>query len=409
MKLAIFHPGFGTVGGAELLAATQARYCAARGHAVKLVTLALDSLRWRDELAGVPITVIPRRRWTDLGMAWSRVAKLERRAARAAPEFEGCDLVLAHNYPCSAMLGMLDLSAHTAWQCNEPRRDLHVRDANPHLTARVEARGPREAGDWGEGFARMLRRSDRAAKAGRDRERTVDRASVARLDLVYAISEFSRGVARRIYQRCHDTVIPPMVRFTEPVARRHGCDRDGVQVLTHARLANPKNVGTVVRGFARFRAKTCPGARLHIVGEGPQRARLERLARALCPPETVRFHGYLTPAALREVYAACDVFALLPTDEPFGMVFAEAAAQGLLLVGPNHGGPLEILDGGRLGWACDPFSPADLADTLAAIWTLDATVVDRRRLAADRACRARYAPDVVGPALLDLLQGAGLT
>lgn len=403
MKLAIFHPGFGAVGGAELLAATQARYCTARGHIVKLVTLALDPVRWRDELAGVPVTVIPRRRWTDVGTAWSRVAKLERRAARAAPAFDGCDLVLAHNYPCSAMLGTLELRARTAWQCNEPRRDLHVRDANPHLTARVEARGPREAGDWGETFARMLRRSDRAANAGRHAERTFDKASVARLDLVYAISEFSRGVARRIYARCHETVIPPIVRFTEPVARRHGCDRDGLQVLTHARLAKPKNVGTVMRGFARFRADVCPGARLHVVGEGPQRPRLEHLARELCPPATVRFHGFLDPAALRDVYAACDVFALLPTDEPFGMVFAEAAAQGLLLVGPDHGGPLEILDGGRHGWACDAFSPHHLADALAQIWALDATAVDRRRRDADRACRARYAPDVVGPALLELL------
>jgi len=403
VKLAIFHPGFGTVGGAELLAATQARYCTAQGHVVKLVTLALDSVRWRDELAGIPVTVIPERPWADLATAWSPVARLERRAARAAPALEGSDLVLAHNYPCSAMLGTIDLEAGTAWQCNEPRRDLHVREANPYLTGRLEARGPQEAGDWGRTFARMLRRSDRAARAGRDAERKFDKTAVARLDLVYAISEFSRGVARHIYARCHETVIPPIVRFSEPAARRHGCDHDGLRVLTQARLAKPKNVGTVLRGFARFRAEVCPSACLHIVGEGPQRARLERLARELCPPASVRFHGFLTPTELRDVYAACDVFALLPTDEPFGMVFAEAAAQGLLLVGPDHGGPHEILDGGRLGWTCDACSPHDLADALAEIWKLDAAAVDRRRIDADRACRARYAPQVVGPALLGLL------
>jgi len=124
----------------------------------------------------------------------------------------------------------------------------------------------------------------------------------------------------------------------------------------------------------------------------------------LCPPDAVMFHGFLAPADLRRVYAVCDVFALLPTDEPFGMVFAEAAAQGLLLVGPDHGGPLEILDGRRLGWPCDAFAPTALAEVLAAIWSSDAATLDRRRAEADRACRARYAPDVVGPVLLDLLR-----
>jgi glycosyltransferase involved in cell wall biosynthesis len=95
---------------------------------------------------------------------------------------------------------------------------------------------------------------------------------------------------------------------------------------------------------------------------------------------------------------------LLPVDEPFGMVFPEAAAHGLLLVGPDHGGPLEILDGGRFGWVCDAFSPEQLAEAFARIWALDDATVDRRREEADRACRARYAVDVVGPQLLRLLR-----
>jgi glycosyltransferase involved in cell wall biosynthesis len=143
-----------------------------------------------------------------------------------------------------------------------------------------------------------------------------------------------------------------------------------------------------------------------VVGAGPFLNRLETLAGSLCPAGSIRFHGYLPDEELRRVYEACDVFALLTLDEPFGMVYPEAAAKGLLMVGPDHGGPMEILDGGRLGWVVDAFSPEALAEALEQIWSLDDAEVDRRREAADRACRARYGVETVGPQLMGLLSEA---
>jgi glycosyltransferase involved in cell wall biosynthesis len=199
-------------------------------------------------------------------------------------------------------------------------------------------------------------------------------------------------------------VIPPIVRFPNSVPQRSGLDRSGLKILVHSRLEQPKNIDTVLRGFAQFRQRVCSTAELHVVGDGTHRPRLEALACELCPADAVRFHGYLGTAQVRAVYAACDAFALLPVDEPFGMVFPEAAAHGLLLVGPDHGGPLEILDGGRFGWLCDAFSPEALAEAFAQVWSLDNASVNRRRAEADRACRARYAADVVGPQLLRVLR-----
>jgi glycosyltransferase involved in cell wall biosynthesis len=106
------------------------------------------------------------------------------------------------------------------------------------------------------------------------------------------------------------------------------------------------------------------------------------------------------------VYDACDVFALLPIDEPFGMVFPEAAARGLLLIGPNHGGPMEIMDAGRVGWAVDAFSPEALADALHKIWTLSDAEVQKRRQAARNACVDRYSRKALWPQLRRLLERA---
>jgi glycosyltransferase involved in cell wall biosynthesis len=399
MRLGVFQPSFVAVGGAELLAAMQVAYFQAHAVEVKLVTFAFDAERWRDLLDGLPVTTVPKRHWSDLLGAWTRVAKLQRRARRAARCFSGCDVVLAYNYPCSTMLGVAGVAARTVWQCNEPPRMLHLREANPVMTARVEATSGKGIEDMCTPFARRLQRADPSRA-----RRALDLRSIAQLDEVYAISQFSRDNARRIYGRCRGEVIPPIVRFPESVAHRNGLDRSGLNILVHSRLEQPKNIDTVLRGFAQFRQRVCPTAQLHVVGDGTYRARLEGLALELCPADAIRFHGYLTDEQVRVVYAACDAFALLPVDEPFGMVFPEAAAHGLLLVGPDHGGPMEILDGGRFGWVCDAFSPEGLAEAFARIWALDDASVDRRREEADRACRARYAVDVVGPQLLRLLR-----
>jgi len=399
MRLGIFQPSFVTVGGAELLAATQIAYFQAHAVEVKLVTFAFDAARWQDLLNGLPVTTVRKRHWTDLLGAWTRIAKLKRRARRAAHGFTGCDVVLAYNYPCSTMLGVANVAARTVWQCNEPPRTLHLREANPVMTARAEATGGTGIEDLCAPFAQRLQQGDPSPA-----RRALDLRSIARLDEVYAISAFSRDNARRIYGRCREEVIPPIVRFPTAVAHRSGLDRSSLRILVHSRLERPKNIDTVLRGFAQFRQRTCVTAQLHIVGDGVYRTRLEGLARELCPADAIHFHGYLTDEQVRAVYAACDAFALLPVDEPFGMVFPEAAAHGLLLVGPDHGGPLEILDGGRLGWVCNAFSPEGLAEAFAKIWALDDATVDRRRDETDRACRARYAVDVVGPQLLRLLR-----
>src|SRR6185436_17971705 len=228
----------------------------------------------------------------------------------------------------------------------------------------------------------LARAEDLAAKARFDVEET------SRLDHIFAISEFSRDNARRIYGRCGDEVVYPIVRFPERERARTGLDRAGPGVLVLSRLELPKNVDTVVRGLASFRNER-PGAKLHVIGDGPARGMLESLARELLPEAAFAFHGYVSDERVREIADRCEIFALLPVDEPFGLVYPEAAARGLLLVGPDHGGPLEILEGGRLGRCVNAFDPQALAGALAELASLSDTEADRLREAADRACRAR--------------------
>jgi glycosyltransferase involved in cell wall biosynthesis len=407
MRMAVFHPAFESVGGAEILATTQACFYRDQGVALDLVTLGYDPQRWAARLTGIPVRVVDKRRWTDLLQGFSRMAKLRVRGSRAAEVLRDYDLVVAHNFPASTLLGAAPIKARKVWQCNEPPRGIHMREANPTLSARVLATGGVYPEAATRHFQKDLAAYDRnmgRSSSARARK-AFDLESIANINQIYAISEFSRDNARRIYGRCDDQVIYPIVRFPEGGYTRRGLDRTVRRVLVHSRLEVLKNIDTVIRGFSLFSQRSPVPCELHVVGEGPSRVGLESLARELCLEGTVHFHGYLSDQDLRKVYEICDVFALLTLDEPFGMVYPEAAAKGLLLVGPDHGGPLEILDGGRLGWTIDAFSPEALCEALEQVWALDDSEADKRRREADAACRDRFSLPAIGPRLMQLVKG----
>lgn len=405
------HPDFAGVGGAEVLAARQLALLRAAGLPVRLVTEAVDRARWDGALDGVDVRVVGTDGWER--RARRALAPVLRRAPRLAAadlerrvrrELSGSAALVATNHPMSAVVGALGDVAPTVWSCNEPPRRLHFADITPTAVARLRAAPPLApdahpcaALRW---TARHLARYEaRLARASFRAERALDRARAREVGRLVAISGYAAELARRVYGRAADAVVFPVVPEGRPARGRTGVDAGALQVLAHSRVEHLKNLDTVVRGFAAFRARR-PGAHvLHVVGEGSFLPELRTLAARLALGDAVRFHGFLPHDALAAVYDACDVLAVLPLDEPFGMVFPEAALRGLLVVGPDHGGPAEILDGGALGWTVDPLDPDALAEALAEVAALSHAEADRRRTATADACRARYAPAAVLPLL----------
>lgn len=92
------------------------------------------------------------------------------------------------------------------------------------------------------------------------------------------------------------------------------------------------------------------GVRFVVVGDGPERARLE----ADFAGHPVTFTGQLQGEALADAFAALDVFVHFGTEETFGQTIQEAQATGLPVVAPAVGGPLHLIDHGRTGLLVDP-------------------------------------------------------
>lgn len=402
MLIGMAHPSFLTLGGAEILAARHARYFHEAGHRVRFVTTALDASRWAD-LTAIAEVRIHGKRWNDhLGVPGTH-PKLRRRAVRQASALRGVDVVLAENFPANIVAAHVRGAKRSVWYCNEPSRRLYPLDTNPTLAARVNA--STAAGETPLlAFARdqFARHAEALAGNGQLRvERSLDIEGTAHLDRIIGNSCFVAEIIQRVYGRAADAVVYPTVPNVDSPTRRAGAlDSAGLRVLTHSRLEPMKNVAMVLLAFQGFASRN-PGAHeLHVVGEGSDEANLRSLAQTLGLGSAVRFHGFLEQAALEAVYAHCEVMALVPVDEPFGMVYPEAAQRGLLLVGPDHGGPLEILDGGTLGWVVDIFSPDALAEAFDEAWRLPSQEVDRLRERAAKACRSRYSPQATLPTLL---------
>jgi glycosyltransferase involved in cell wall biosynthesis len=109
-------------------------------------------------------------------------------------------------------------------------------------------------------------------------------------------------------------------------------------IIALGRLVPDKDFVTMLRAFARLGDRD---ARLVILGEGPERARLETEAKSLGVAGQVDMPGFESDVAAR--LDAARVFALSSRREAFGLVCVEALAHGLAVVATDCGGPAEIL------------------------------------------------------------------
>jgi len=151
-------------------------------------------------------------------------------------------------------------------------------------------------------------------------------------------------------------------------------------VLSAARLAVQKDLGTMLRAFARVRARRA--VRLVILGEGGERARLEDLARRLGVAEDVAMPGHVANPLAYMARAA--VFALSSIYEGFGNVLVEALACGRPIVSTDcPGGPREVLDDGRYGRLVAVGDDAAFAAALEQALDVPVDAAGQRRRAAD--------------------------
>jgi glycosyltransferase involved in cell wall biosynthesis len=206
-----------------------------------------------------------------------------------------------------------------------------------------------------------------------------DRDTADRVDRYVAISHYVAGRIRRYYNREATVVYPPVdTDFFTPAAL------DGPaapQALIVSALVPYKRIDVAID------ACRLAGVPLTIVGDGPERARLEAHANG-----SASFLGRQSDAALREWYRRATV-ALLPGEEDFGIVPLEAQACGRPVVALGRGGARETIVDGETGVLVEDTSADALADGIrrAVGRRFDARAI---RAHAERFARTRFGDEM---------------
>ena len=151
------------------------------------------------------------------------------------------------------------------------------------------------------------------------------------------------------------------------------------RLVTVANLVARKRHADVLRALWLLRDRH-PDVRWRVVGDGPERPALERLATELGLADRVDFAGALPHDAAVEAAQTAEIAVLPSVDEAFGVAYIEAMAGGVPAIGCLHEpGPEEIA---RCGAGIRLVPPADPEALAAALARLLGDGEERRRLGA---------------------------
>jgi phosphatidyl-myo-inositol dimannoside synthase len=148
-------------------------------------------------------------------------------------------------------------------------------------------------------------------------------------------------------------------------------------VVCVSRMVPRKGQDTLIRAWPLVLARAGAGSPvLLLVGDGPYRGELGRLVRRTGVPDSVLFAGPVPWAELPGYYDAGDVFAMPCRTrragldvEGLGIVYLEASAAGLPVVGGDSGGAPDAIVDGETGYVVNGRSHLEVADRISGLLT----------------------------------------
>ena len=203
--------------------------------------------------------------------------------------------------------------------------------------------------------------------------RLAARAILPRVDRVICNSLYTLHSIQRAYpgvagKSCHvyDPVVKRMSTMDARTVRQQLRLNETDIVIGHiGGLIPERDQATLIRAVGRIRKRN-PRVNLLLVGDGPERARLEALVRVLDLEGYVRFTGYQDPGDLLGVM---DLYVNPCVDEGFGIAVVEAMLAGLPVVIAKAGSHPELLVDGKTGFLYEPGDSEKLAAKL--LWLID--------------------------------------
>lgn len=197
------------------------------------------------------------------------------------------------------------------------------------------------------------------------------RAIVRSSDAVTVISSYAGQRLREYVGAVRTFTIPfgaAAVKH-EVVPGIHRAKDDAFELLFVGRLVRRKGVDVLLHAVRIL--KDDPRLHLRIIGGGPERTPLERLASELRVGDRVTFEGVVDAARINEFFAGCDALVLpaIVTEtgetEGLGVVLIEAMGYGKPVIATSAGGIVDIVANEDTGLLVTPGSARELAAAIA--------------------------------------------
>ncbi len=194
---------------------------------------------------------------------------------------------------------------------------------------------------------------------------------------------------------------------------RYGLHRKKI-LLTMGRLAVRKGIDSVLSCLREI-VTDYPELRYLIVGQGEDESRLRSLVADLQLQQYVLFLGAVSDDLLPSLYRIADVFVMPNRElastgeiEGFGIVFLEASASAIPVIGGNSGGAAEAIQEGRSGFLIPPGNMALLKEKISQLLS-DSEKAHHMGLEGRRWVEENFSPSAMGLRFLSLLKELGFS
>lgn len=175
-----------------------------------------------------------------------------------------------------------------------------------------------------------------------------DVQSANRVDHFVAISHFVARRIWRVYRRKADVIYPPVnTDFFRPGGKKEE------YYLAASRLVSYKKIDLLVEAFS-----TMPDRKLVVVGDGPEMAKIKKLA-----TPNIELLGYQSDSKLLELMQRAKAF-VFAAIEDFGIIPLEAMAAGTPVIALRKGGVAELIEEGETGLFFEEQTVASIRDAV---------------------------------------------
>ncbi len=138
---------------------------------------------------------------------------------------------------------------------------------------------------------------------------------------------------------------------------------EGIKIICIANHYYVKGVDILLQAAAELKSSLIDFS-IILIGDGPERLKLEQLSEKLFLKKQVIFKGIISHQQIPDYLRESDLLVIPSRNEGFGTVILEALACGIPVIGSKVGGIPEALEYGKYGILVEPESPVKLAEAI---------------------------------------------